>query len=110
MSAPLLIKTHAEAQRRRETISKLSLSASLRLCVKILALILRLSPRLVVPDTIAPIHIECHPWSFEMPRIIRGGLIQATLCEPATSPVATIKAAMIEKHDGLIAQAASRGV
>jgi beta-ureidopropionase len=44
-----------------------------------------------------------------MPRIVRGGLIQATLCEPATSPVAKIKAAMIEKHDALIAQAASRG-
>jgi beta-ureidopropionase len=44
-----------------------------------------------------------------MPRIVRGGLIQATLCEPATSPVEKIKAAMIEKHDALIAQAVSRG-
>jgi len=44
-----------------------------------------------------------------MPRIIRGGLIQATLCEPATSPVEKIKRAMIEKHEGLIAQAAGRG-
>ena len=30
-----------------------------------------------------------------MPRIVRGGLIQATLCEPATSPVAKIKAASV---------------
>jgi N-carbamoylputrescine amidase len=43
-----------------------------------------------------------------MPRIVRGGLIQATICEPATSPVAKIKAAMIEKHDALIAQAVGR--
>jgi beta-ureidopropionase len=44
-----------------------------------------------------------------MPRIVRGGLIQATLCEPATSPVATIKKAMIDKHMGLIAEAAGKG-
>src|SRR3984885_8143626 len=44
-----------------------------------------------------------------MPRIVRGGLIQATLCEPATSPVARIKKAMIDKHGGLIAEAAGRG-
>src|SRR5207245_5773087 len=44
-----------------------------------------------------------------MPRIVRGGLIQATLCEPTTSPIEKIKAAMIEKHVGLIAQAAGRG-
>jgi beta-ureidopropionase len=44
-----------------------------------------------------------------MARIVRGGLIQATLCEPATSPVAKIKQAMIEKHEGLIAAAAGRG-
>src|SRR5438552_9184104 len=44
-----------------------------------------------------------------MPRIVRGGLIQATLCEPATSPVEKIKQAMIEKHEALIAQAAGRG-
>jgi N-carbamoylputrescine amidase len=44
-----------------------------------------------------------------MPRIVRGGLIQATVCEPATSPVAKIKAGMIEKHDALIAEAADRG-
>jgi beta-ureidopropionase len=44
-----------------------------------------------------------------MPRIVRGGLIQATLCEPATSPVEKIKQAMIEKHEALIAQAADKG-
>ena len=45
-----------------------------------------------------------------MPRIVRGGLIQATLCEPATSPVEKIKQAMIDKHVALIAQAANQGV
>jgi N-carbamoylputrescine amidase len=44
-----------------------------------------------------------------MARIVRGGLIQATLCEPATAPVEKIKKAMIEKHEALIAQAAARG-
>jgi N-carbamoylputrescine amidase len=44
-----------------------------------------------------------------MPRYVRGGLIQATLCEPATSPTAQIKQAMIDKHVALIAEAASRG-
>jgi beta-ureidopropionase len=44
-----------------------------------------------------------------MPRNVCGGLIQATLCEPATSPVEKIKRAMIEKHESLIAQAAGRG-
>ena len=44
-----------------------------------------------------------------MPRIVRGGLIQATLCEPATSPVAKIKQAMTDKHVALIAEAAERG-
>src|SRR3954447_2636947 len=44
-----------------------------------------------------------------MPRVVRGGLIQATLCEPATSPVEKIKQAMIEKHVALIRQAADRG-
>ena len=44
-----------------------------------------------------------------MPRIVRGGLIQATLCEPATSPVAKIRAAMIDKHVALIAEAAGKG-
>src|SRR3990172_7658391 len=44
-----------------------------------------------------------------MPRMVRGGLIQATLCEPATSPVEKIKRAMIDKHVALIAQAADKG-
>ena len=44
-----------------------------------------------------------------MPRIVRGGLIQATLCEPATSPVAKVKQAMIEKHEALLAQAVQKG-
>lgn len=44
-----------------------------------------------------------------MPRIVRGGLIQATLCEPATSPVQKIKQAMIDKHEALVTQAAGRG-
>src|SRR6266568_3032253 len=44
-----------------------------------------------------------------MPRVVRGGLIQATLCEPATSAVEKIKRAMIDKHVALIAQAAGQG-
>src|SRR3954454_8361564 len=44
-----------------------------------------------------------------MPRIVRGGLIQATLCMPATSPTASIKQAMIDKHLALIAEAANKG-
>ncbi len=44
-----------------------------------------------------------------MSRVVRGGLIQATLCEPATSPVAAVKKAMIDKHVALIAEAAQRG-
>jgi beta-ureidopropionase len=44
-----------------------------------------------------------------MSRIVRGALIQATLCEPATSPVAAVKKAMIDKHVALIAEAAGRG-
>src|SRR4029077_17570246 len=44
-----------------------------------------------------------------MSRIVRGGLIQATLCEPATSSVAAVKKAMIDKHVALIAEAARRG-
>ena len=45
-----------------------------------------------------------------MPRVVRGGLIQAVLSEPATSPVEKIKKSMIDKHVELIAQAANRGV
>jgi beta-ureidopropionase len=44
-----------------------------------------------------------------MPRTVRGALIQATLCEPATSPVEKIKQAMIDKHVALIAKAADQG-
>src|SRR5438128_4314610 len=44
-----------------------------------------------------------------MPRVVRGGLIQAKPCEPATAPAARIKQAMIEKHLPLIAAAADRG-
>src|SRR5262245_29956679 len=44
-----------------------------------------------------------------MPRIVRGGLIQAMLCESATAPVATIKRAMIDKHVAMIAEAAGQG-
>ncbi len=44
-----------------------------------------------------------------MPRVVRGGLIQATLCESATSPVAKIKKAMLDKHVALIARAAEQG-
>jgi beta-ureidopropionase len=44
-----------------------------------------------------------------MARIVRGGLIQATLCEPATSSVAKIKEAMNDKHEALLADAAAKG-
>src|SRR5439155_27166442 len=44
-----------------------------------------------------------------MPRVVRGGLIQAKLCEPATAPVAKIKKGMTDKHVALIARAADRG-
>ena len=44
-----------------------------------------------------------------MSRVVRGALIQATLCEPATSPVAAVKKAMIDKHIALIASAAKEG-
>jgi beta-ureidopropionase len=44
-----------------------------------------------------------------MPRVIRAGLIQATLCESAMSPVAKIRTAMIDKHVSLIAEAAGKG-
>ena len=44
-----------------------------------------------------------------MSRLVRGGLIQATLCEPSTSPVAAVKKAMIDKHVALIAEAAKQG-
>jgi beta-ureidopropionase len=44
-----------------------------------------------------------------MSRVVRGALIQATLCEPATSPAAVVKKAMIDKHIALIAAAAKEG-
>jgi len=44
-----------------------------------------------------------------MSRIVRAGLIQATLCEPSTSATEKIKKAMIDKHVDLIAQAADKG-
>ncbi len=44
-----------------------------------------------------------------MSRIVRAGLIQATLCVDATAPVATIKQAMLDKHVALIADAAAQG-
>lgn len=44
-----------------------------------------------------------------MPRVVTGSLIQATLCEPATSSVDKIKSAMIDKHVELISQAAEQG-
>ena len=44
-----------------------------------------------------------------MTRIVRSALIQATLCEPTTSPIDKIKRLMIEKHVALIGQAAQKG-
>ena len=44
-----------------------------------------------------------------MPRIIRGGLIQATVTHEGTAPIDTIKQAMIEKHLRLIEEAARKG-
>ncbi len=44
-----------------------------------------------------------------MSRIVRGGLIQATLTHEGTAPLATIKQAMIDKHLKLIEEAAGRG-
>ncbi len=45
-----------------------------------------------------------------MARIVRGGLIQATLSEPATSPPEKIKKSMVDKHVAMIGQAADKGV
>jgi beta-ureidopropionase len=44
-----------------------------------------------------------------MPRIVKAALIQATLCEPATSPLPKIKQAMIDKHIALAGEAAAKG-
>jgi N-carbamoylputrescine amidase len=43
-----------------------------------------------------------------MPRIVRGGLIQATVTHEGTAPLDTIKQAMIEKHLKLIEEAARK--
>ena len=45
-----------------------------------------------------------------MARIVRGGLIQATLSEPGDSPIEKIKKSMIDKHVALIEEAAGKGV
>jgi beta-ureidopropionase len=44
-----------------------------------------------------------------MARIVRGGLIQAKLSEPTTSPIEKIKKSMIDKHVALLKQAADKG-
>jgi N-carbamoylputrescine amidase len=44
-----------------------------------------------------------------MARLVRGALVQAILCEPATSPVEKIKRAMIDKHVAMLDQAAAKG-
>lgn len=44
-----------------------------------------------------------------MSRTVRGALLQATLCEPATSPVEKIKRAMIDKHVAMLEKAAGEG-
>jgi N-carbamoylputrescine amidase len=44
-----------------------------------------------------------------MARIVRGGLIQATLCEKTTAPLPKIKKSMIDKHVALIEKAAKKG-
>jgi N-carbamoylputrescine amidase len=62
-------------------------------------------PRRTPDVTFPATSIEKMPMS----RIVRAGLIQATLCEPSTSPVAKIRRAMVDKHVTLIAQAAEQG-
>ena len=44
-----------------------------------------------------------------MPRVVRCSLIQAANAAPVDRPLAEVKRAMIEKHEGLIAQAAAAG-
>ncbi|MFH1436070.1 MAG: nitrilase-related carbon-nitrogen hydrolase [Pseudomonadota bacterium] len=44
-----------------------------------------------------------------MPRIVRAGLIQASLSEPAESSIDRIRESMIEKHLGLLKEAADKG-
>src|SRR5262245_66680904 len=45
-----------------------------------------------------------------MSRIVRCGLIQAANSEPVESSIEKIKAAMVEKHVSMIAEAARQGV
>ncbi len=45
-----------------------------------------------------------------MARIVRGGLIQASITGSGTDPIEKIKKAMVEKHLGLIDEAAGKGV
>lgn len=45
-----------------------------------------------------------------MPRIVRGGLIQASLTGSADRPIETIKREMMEKHLAMIAEAAKKSV
>ena len=44
-----------------------------------------------------------------MPRIVRGGLIQATSTHDGDAPLAEIKKAMIEKHIAMTEDAAKQG-
>ena len=44
-----------------------------------------------------------------MPRIVRGGLIQASSTHEGTAPLDVIKKAMVEKHIGFLEQAAKKG-
>ena len=44
-----------------------------------------------------------------MPRMVRCSIIQASNAVPATEPLAAQKKAMVEKHVGLIRQAAKQG-
>jgi N-carbamoylputrescine amidase len=45
-----------------------------------------------------------------MSKIVKGGLIQATLAGSTEAPIEEIKKGMIEKHLGMIEQAANQGV
>ena len=45
-----------------------------------------------------------------MSRVVRGGLIQASLSEDADAPLERLKSSMIDKHVALIEEAAQRGV
>ena len=45
-----------------------------------------------------------------MARVVKGGLIQATLATSSEAPIETIKKAMIDKHVTMIDDAAKKGV